>query len=110
MPTFEEEKRKRIEKFIAKKEARQNKTQVGINICWSINCATQACSILLGNSDSSRETKQEWVIMCVKELYPRFQELYREEMLEQMPEEETIVPTEGDEKQEDFNFPEEGKK
>ena len=86
---YSKDVQKKIEDRIKVKDKRQSRTEISINISWAINNANEFCSDISGSSDFQGKSYPNSKWECIKEWYPRFQELYREEMLEQMPEEES---------------------
>jgi len=71
------EKQQRITEAIKKKEKRFNRQELSINISWSINNAVNFLPEKLKGTDEGLEMVKKW--------YPKFLELYRDWMLENMP-------------------------
>jgi len=77
------EKQQRITEAIKKKEKRFNRQELSINISWSINNAVNFLPEKLKGTDEGLEMVKKW--------YPKFLELYREWMMENMPRDERDI-------------------
>lgn len=78
-----ETQQERIDRAIKKREFRQNKTEISIDVAWSINNANSFMP------EKLRGTKKGF--RFIKKWYPEFMGLKREYMIENMPI-ETIEP------------------
>lgn len=76
---YEEQKQKRIEELVKKKEIRFSRTELNIEISWSINCAVASLS------DTEKEKSWRKKIGLIKKRYPDFIEIKRDYLLENMP-------------------------
>lgn len=81
---YEKNRQQKIDEAIAKKEIRQTRTEKSINISWSINCALAFMPEELKGTEEGYEFVKIW--------YQRFMDIYREWMIENMPEETKYVP------------------
>ena len=72
-----EEKNKRIDEAIKKKEFRQTKTELNINFSWAVNNAN--------NFLKQKDKGTAKGFRLIKKWYPKFIELYREWAIENIP-------------------------